>query len=126
MRTAWIAATLALALAAPAGAQRQGAYEVEGRGGDGQAYRGTAMLENTGHNTWRVTWQVGGDTARGVGLLIPEGPLLVVGYVIAGREIGVVAYAVEPDGRLLGTWTQGEGGGVGYETLTPAAGAARK
>jgi hypothetical protein len=90
------------------------------------AYSGTAMLENTGRNTWRVTWQVGPDTAQGVGLLIPEGPLFVVGYVVAGREIGVVAYAVEPDGRLRGTWTQGQGGGVGYETLTPAGGAARK
>lgn len=126
MRTAWIAAALALALAMPAQAQRQGAYDVEGRGGDGQAYSGTAMLENTGRNTWRVTWQVGPDTAQGVGLLIPEGPLFVVGYVMVGREIGVVAYAVEPDGRLRGTWAQGQGGSVGHETLTPASGAARK
>lgn len=126
MGRSWIAAALALAVALPAQAQRQGAYEVEGRGGDGQAYRGTALLEHAGHNTWRVSWRVGADAARGVGLLIPEGPLLVVGYVMAGREIGVVAYAVEPDGRLRGTWTQGEGGSIGYETLTPAPGAPRK
>lgn len=122
MRRSLIAVMLAVALAAPAAAQRQGAYRVEGQGGDGQAYSGTAMLEHAGGNTWRVTWQVGSETAQGVGLLIPEGPLFVVGYVMAGREIGVIAYAVEPDGRLRGTWTQGQAGGVGYETLTPAAG----
>lgn len=122
MRRTILAAAMLAAFASPALAQRQGAYVAEGQGGDGQAYRGTVSLQPTGQNTWRVTWQVGADTATGVGLLIPEGPLLVVGYVMAGREIGVVAYAVQPDGRLMGTWTQGDAGGIGTEVLTPAGG----
>lgn len=122
MRRTILAAAVFAAFASPALAQRQGSYTAEGQGGDGQRYQGTVMLQPTGQNTWRVTWRVGSDTANGVGLLIPEGPLLVVGYVMAGREIGVVAYAVQPDGRLMGTWTQGNAGGVGTEVLTPAGG----
>jgi hypothetical protein len=119
MRTILLAAALMAGLAPPALAQRAGTYSVEGQGADGSRYGGTAMLAPTGQNTWRVTWRVGGDAAQGVGILIPEGPLLVVGYTIGG-ETGVVAYAVQPDGRLLGTWTQGAGGGIGTEILTPA------
>lgn len=117
-----IIGTLLAALATPALAQRQGGYAVEGQGADGQRYEGRVVLEETGQHTWRVTWRVAGDTANGVGLLIPQGPLLVVGYVMAGQEVGVVAYAVQPDGSLRGTWTQGAGGGVGTEVLTPVEG----
>ena len=106
-------------LAAPALAQRAGTYAVEGQGADGSALRGNRDAGAAGQNTWRVTWRVGGDTAQGVGILIPEGPLLVVGYTLAG-ETGVAAYAVQADGRLLGTWTQGQGGGIGTEVMTPA------
>lgn len=125
MRRFILAAAMVAGLASPALAQRQGSYAVAGRTPDGQAYTGTLQMVSAGANTWRVTWNVAGDTASGLGLLIPEGPLLVVGYV-AGRETGVVAYAVQPDGRLLGTWTQGTGGGVGSEVLTPAGGSAGK
>lgn len=124
-----ITGALLAVLATPALAQRQGGYAVEGQGADGQRYQGTLALEQTGQHTWRVTWRVGGDTAHGVGLLIPQGPLLIVGYSAGGQEIGVAAYAVQPDGSLRGTWTQGTGGGIGTETLTPAGGgggAARK
>lgn len=99
----------------------RGAAVVQGRGMDGREYRGTATLQPAGTNTWRITWRIGDDGAEGLGLLIPEGPLLVVGYVI-GRETGVAAYAVQADGSLHGTWTQGQGGGTGAEILTPAGG----
>lgn len=125
MRRFILAAAMVAGLAQPALAQRQGGYAVAGQTPDGTNYTGTLQMESAGANTWRVVWSVAGDTARGLGLLIPEGPLLVVGYV-AGREIGVVAYAVQPDGRLLGTWTQGTGGGVGSEVLTPAGGSTGK
>jgi hypothetical protein len=118
MRQILLAVAILAGLAAPALAQRAGTYGVEGQGADGQRYEGTATLAPLGQNTWRVTWRVGGDTAQGVGILIPEGPLLVVGYTLAG-ETGVAAYAVQADGRLLGTWTQGEGGGIGTEMMTP-------
>lgn len=125
MRPLLLAAALLAGLAGPAPAQQAGTYAVRGHGADGQAYEGTATLQPAGDDTWRVAWRVGDDLATGVGLLIPEGPLLVVGYVIGG-EIGVVAYAVQPDGSLHGTWTQGRGGGVGSETLTPVSAAPRK
>lgn len=121
MRPTLAAAALLAALSGPALAQQAGTYAVEGQGADGSRYQGTATLASTGNNTWRVTWQVGGDRAQGVGFLIPEGPLLVVGYVL-GNQIGAAAYAVQPDGSLRGTWTQGQGGGIGTEILTPAGG----
>lgn len=125
MKRVILAAAMVAGLGGPAMAQRQGGYAVAGQTPDGQRYTGTLQMEAAGGNTWRVVWSVAGDSARGLGLLIPEGPLLVVGY-LAGREIGVVAYAVQPDGRLLGTWTQGNGGGVGSEVLTPAGGSTGK
>ncbi len=124
MKRVILAAALAVGLASPALAQRQGSYAVAGQTPDGQQYTGTLQMVSAGSNTWQVTWSVSGDTARGLGLMIPEGPLLVVGYV-AGRDIGVIAYAVQPDGRLLGTWTQGAGGGVGTEMLTPGGSAGK-
>ena len=123
MRQLMIVAAMLAGLAAPAAAQRAGTYAVEGQGADGSRYDGSAMLAPLGQNTWRVTWQVAGDTAQGVGILIPQGPLLVVGYTMAG-ETGVAVYAVQADGRLLGTWTQGQGGGIGTEVMTPAGGGA--
>ena len=125
MKRVILAAAMVAGLGGPAMAQRQGGYAVAGQTPDGQRYTGTLQMESAGGDTWRVVWTVAGDTARGLGMLIPQGPLLVVGYV-AGRQIGVVAYAVQPDGRLLGTWTQGDGGGVGSETLTPAGGTTGK
>jgi hypothetical protein len=125
MRRMVLAATLLAGLAAPALAQRAGPYAVEGQGADGSRYEGSAVLAPLGADTWRVTWRVGSDSAEGVAILIPQGPLLVVGYTIAG-ETGVAVYAVQPDGRLLGTWTQGRGGGIGTEVMTPAGGAPRK
>lgn len=121
MRNTLMAAAVAACLASPALAQRAGSYAVDGQSPDGQRYDGTAALEQTGGNTWRVTWNAGGGVARGVAILIPEGPLFVVGYAME-RDIGVAVYAVQPDGSLRGTWTQGGGGGMGTETLTPSGG----
>lgn len=121
MRKVLLGAAFLAMTAAPALAQRAGTYGVEGQGADGSRYEGTATLAPTGQNTWRVTWRVAGDTAQGVGILIPQGPLLVVGYVMAG-ETGVAVYAVQADGRLLGTWSQGQAGGIGTEVMTPGGG----
>jgi hypothetical protein len=125
MRLLLLAGGILAGLAAPAMAQRAGTYAVEGQTADGSRYEGSATLAPVGHDTWRVTWRVAGDTAEGVAILIPQGPLLVVGYTMAG-ETGVAAYAVQGDGRLLGTWTQGPGGGIGTEVMTPLGGAPLK
>lgn len=100
----------------PAAAQRSGVYAVEGRAVDGAAYQGSATLTATGPQTWRMSWRVSGENANGIGLTV--GNLLVIGYV-SGRETGVVAYELMPDGRLVGRWTQGREGGVSTEMLSP-------
>ena len=131
MRRFLILGLVALGLAMPAFAQRgggggpeitttiqvrSGTYAVRGRDPSGQTYEGSAQIQATGPNTWRVTWRVDGETAQGVGLTV--GDALVVGYV-SGRETGVVIYGAEPNGNLTGLWTQGREGGVGAETLMP-------
>lgn len=110
-------AALCLALPAlPAAAQRAGAYALEGRNAGGDTYAGAVNLTPTGPQTWRVTWRVSGDTARGVGMMVRG--MLVVGYVLNG-ETGVAVYEQQSDGRLMGRWTQGFEGGVGTETWLP-------
>lgn len=131
MRRFLILGLLALGLAVPAFAQRSGGnspsipatiqirsgtYAVQGREPGGQNYEGSAQIQATGPNTWRVTWRVAGENAQGTGLTV--GDAFVVGYT-SGREIGVVIYGAEPNGNLTGIWTQGRDGGVGTETLTP-------
>ena len=36
-----------------------------------------------------------------------------------GNDIGLVVYELQPDGRLVGTWTIADKPGRGTETLTP-------
>lgn len=116
MRAAFAALALSCLLATPALAQRSGTYAVEGAGADGSRYQGTAQLQATGPKTWSMTWRVAGDTSTGTGLL--ESGLLVIGY-LSNRETGVAIYAVQPDGSLLGMFTQGKDGEVGSERLLP-------
>jgi hypothetical protein len=111
-----LAAALAMGLAGPAMAQRSGSYAVEGVAPGGARYEGTAQLRATGPQTWTMTWTIAGTTTTGVG--VTGGAMLILGYVAEGQP-GTGAYEVQPDGRLLGRWTQGLQGGVGTETLTP-------
>lgn len=100
-RLAYAASGLLAALVAiqPAAAQRSGTYAVEGRAVDGGSYQGSATLTATGPQTWRMTWRVSGETSSSVALTV--GNMLVIGYV-SGRETGVAAYEVMPDGCLAG------------------------
>nr|WP_314073864.1 hypothetical protein [uncultured Roseococcus sp.] len=108
---------LCLTLSAPAAwAQRAGAYAVDGRSASGEAYAGAVNLSPTGPQTWRVVWRVGGETARGIGMMARG--VLVVGYVMNG-ETGVAAFEPHSDGRLVGRWTQGREGGLGSEVWLP-------
>jgi hypothetical protein len=102
--------------ALPAAAQRAGSYAVEGQSPDGSTYAGAVDLAPTSARTWLVTWRIGSDTAQGVGIV--ERNLLIVGYVLNGAT-GVAAYEPQPDGRLVGRWTQGRQGGLGTETWLP-------
>lgn len=119
IRAAVLAAAMATTLgiaALPAAAQRAGLYGVTGAGPgkDAETYEGAATLTPLGDGTWEVTWRIGRDIYRGVGL-VAEG-LLAVAYVTEGNP-GVALYRPQPDGSLLGTWTTG--GSVATERLTP-------
>ena len=120
-----LAAGLATSLALPATAQQAGRYDVQGSAAGGQAYRGTAELQPTGPDTWRITWRIANDTGQGFGLVLPDRRTLAIGYVFGGQT-GAIAYSIEADGSLRGIWTMGPGGGVGTEVLTPTGGPARK
>lgn len=117
MRPALLAAPLALAclFADPAAAQRSGTYALVGVADSGR-YEGTAQLQATGPDTWRITWRIAGEVITGVGMMV--GPVLVVGYQ-HGREPGVAAYEVLPDGRLAGRWTSGRAAVIGTEVWMP-------
>ena len=84
MRHLLLTTAILAGLWASAQAQQAGTCGVEGQGADGSRYQGTAALAPLGPNTWHV----GGDTAEGVGILIPEGPLLVVGDTVPFRPTG--------------------------------------
>jgi len=116
MKRLLLATAFTALMAAPALAQRSGTYVVEGASPDGSRYEGAAQLRATGPQTWQLVWTISGTTTTGVA--ISAGNLLVVGYIVEGQP-GTGAYEVQPDGRLLGRWTQGLQGGVGTETLTP-------
>ena len=110
------ATVLILALAAPAQAQRVGAYAVEGVSPSGERYSGSAQLETTGPDTWRVTWRLAGEVTTGSAQLAQN--MLSDGYVYQ-RQAGVAVYQVRSDGVLEGFWTHGSDGGVGTERLLP-------
>ena len=111
------AALLAMPLiTTPSAAQRSGTYAVTGQAPDGTRYEGSAQLQATGPDTWRITWRIGSDTASGVGIKV--GQVLIVGY-LQGRDVGAAGYEVMPDGRLSGVWTAGREGGVGTEVMLP-------
>ena len=116
MKSIAFTAIAMLALALPAQAQRNGAYNVDGTDMAGAKYQGTVQLQSTGQETWRVTWRIGGDTTNGVGVL--SNGVLAVGYTHA-RETGAVLYVVNADGSLSGRFTQGRDGGVGTERWLP-------
>ncbi|MBR0656614.1 hypothetical protein [Plastoroseomonas arctica] len=116
MQRLLLAVILAAVAAAPALAQRSGTYAVEGASPGGARYEGALQLQATGPQTWRMMWTISGTTT--VGVAITAGSTLVVGYFTEGQP-GAASYEVQPDGRLVGRWTQGLQGGVGTETLTP-------
>jgi len=116
MRISSLAPLLLVLAAAPAAAQRAGLYDVQGSSLAGDSYRGIAQLEPTGPHTWRIGWLIDGEAANGIGLA--EEGRLTVAYQI-GDELGLAIYRPQPDGSLLGRWTQGHEGNLGEERLTP-------
>ena len=96
----------AAAAASPALAQMNftstvaGRYSVEGRNPDGGGYGGSARVDQQG-GTVRVTWQTGGQTFTGTGVI--EGRVITVDW----GEAHPVVYVTMPNGSLHGTWADG-------------------
>jgi hypothetical protein len=88
-----------------------GRYSVEGRNpGGGSSYRGTVVVERTGE-TFRVTWDVGGQTFVGTGIGNDEG--LAVAYR-SGNQTGIAIYGSKGD-DWQGAWAYTGGRDVGVE-----------
>lgn len=106
--------------AGAAGAQDIGGrYEVAGKGFDGSAYRGTAVITITSNVTCEIVWNTGGQVSRGI--CMRQGNTFAASYVL-GNTVGMVIYDVAADGSMSGTWTLSGSNGVGYEALYPAGG----
>ncbi len=111
-----LALLLALLMATPAVAQRAGLYDITGRNPDGSEYSGTFLLEPVGISTFRITWEVGGNTIQGAGMI--SGRMLAVVFGL-GQQTGMGMYELRPDGVLDGTWTILGSQAIGQEVARP-------
>ena len=114
-RIATTAAALAistvLAIANPVGS-----YSVSGTNpSGGSGYSGRVMVERTG-DTYRVTWNIGGQTYVGTG--IGSRDFLAVSYR-SGSESGLALYAQQSDGSWQGVWTYANARTIGSERWNP-------
>jgi len=107
-----------LALAWPmttSAADVAGTYKCEGENEMGGKYTGTVTIVKQ-DQTYRVTWKLGPrETYFGLGVL--QGDVLAVSYYES--RLGVVAYKVEDDSKLVGKKAMVKGdGAVTTEILT--------
>jgi hypothetical protein len=113
---------------APAHAQTKGipgTYRAEGMNPDGKPYRAVVEIEANG-DTFLVRWLERAGVTAGVGVGIIRDNALSVSY-IAGRQLGIVVYAIETGPVLTGRWTVlGADGGLYPETLTKMGVAAER
>lgn len=112
LRTTALAAAFSL-LALPAAAQMTGQYRVEGRNPDGSTYGGTASVEKTG-DTYRVTWNIGGQRFTGTGIGSPEA--IAIGYR-SGSDTGIALLGKE-GGDYIVVWAYLNGRQLGGEKWT--------
>jgi len=75
-------------------------FAVSGRNPDGSAYEGDLEVLPRGATTL-LTWRVGDEHFRGVGLV--EDGLLAVGWGTTEAGLGVMVYRIEED-KLHGSW----------------------
>ena len=92
----------------------EGSYRVVGSNpGSGSRYSGTVMVEKTGQ-TYKVTWNIGGDVYVGTGIGSTEG--LAVSYR-SGNQSGLAIYGAKGD-NWEGVWAWTNGRTVGGEAWT--------
>ena len=109
-----VAATLIWSVAAAFAADPIGTYDVEGTNpGGGSRYSGTVTVEKTGE-TYKVTWNIGGEVYVGTGIGSSEG--LAVSYR-SGNQSGLAIYGAKGD-DWEGVWAWTNGRTVGGEAWT--------
>ncbi len=115
MKTTFAAAfvTALTLLSSSAMAQMTGQYKIAGANPDGSTYRGSAAVEKTG-DTYRVTWNVGGDRFVGTGIGSPEA--IAVAYR-SGSNTGIALIGKEGDSYQV-VWTYLNGRQLGTEKWT--------
>jgi hypothetical protein len=114
-------AVLAIALAGGistvALAEGAGKYTISGTHiKDKSEYQGTATLTQTGHMTWEVVEDIGGDTFEGFG--VGDGKTIAVTFATDGSTV-VALYLANPDGSYTGIWADEGDKEVSRETLKP-------
>jgi hypothetical protein len=114
-------AVLAIALAGGistvALAEGAGKYAVSGTSiKDKSDYQGTATLTQTGHMTWEVVEDIGGDTFEGFG--VGDGKTIAVTFATDGSTV-VALYVANADGSYTGIWADEGDKEVSRETLKP-------
>lgn len=102
MRQLILSLPLLAGLALPAAAQQSGTYDISGTNPDGSPYTGTLLLTQVGTSTFRVVWNIGGDTIEGVAMV--SGLTLATAFAL-GQQSGLGIYEIKPGGELDGTWT---------------------
>lgn len=106
-----------LGAAAPAAAQRSGLYEVTGTNLDGSSYRGLMELQQVGHSTFHIMWNIGGQLIEGVGMA--SGLTFVTAFSAADRT-GLGVYEIRPGNVMEGSWTIVGAQTNGTEQVRPA------
>jgi len=110
------AAAATCLLSAAALADPVGRYWVQGTNpGNAKPYSGQVEVSRTG-DTYRVVWQIGGDTYTGTG--IGSDDFLAVSYR-SGSETGLALYGRKPDGTWQGIWTYAGGRQIGTDRWSP-------
>jgi hypothetical protein len=104
MRSLFVAAALLWSVVAAFAADPTGSYEVQGTNPDGSTYSGTVTVTQTG-KTYKVVWQVGGDTFTGTG--IGDKDFLAISYVY-DKDTGLVLLGSD-GGNWNGVWAYAGG-----------------
>lgn len=84
-----------------------------------ESYTGTVEVEAKGKNTYLVTWVVGANRNKGVGIYDPTTDAFAAGYSI-GRSAGCAIWSFSKDGKSMhctGTFEQ-KLGSVAHEEWT--------
>ncbi len=93
-----------------------GIYTLRGTNFDGSAYAGEVTITKS-DNTYNIIWSIGKQQSQtGTGTF--DGTQLIARWQ-EGKNSGDAIYALQPDGSLIGIWTQDGHDGQGTETLIP-------